>query len=211
MTTKINQLKLPHFNFKKLDFQGAFKKLIDLIKLDKKAIAAVSSSDKFTTPALIFLVIGSIAGPVGGMFHVSQTISLVGNAAYSSFVASAVIGVIVSALAIYIASFVAVKLFNGKGTFEEFFRVIGLCMGVKILDFFVAFIPVIAGIVSLVILVWLIVIIFITIKDIFKLDEANTVLTMLVAGVIVLVIGGILSATNVPVRSANLGPISITY
>jgi hypothetical protein len=210
----MNNLKIPKLDVKKADFSSSFARLIEIIKFKHKSIDEVAADSKYYFPALIFLLAGCIAGPLGGVLFGVRALNVVVRTNISYFLTTALISIIIALASIYIISFVAVKFFKGQGKLSELFSVIGLCMGVRVLDLVGYLFHGLGGLISAVVGIWLLIILFISIKRIFKMDEANTVLTIIVSIVAIVVLSGLLNSvigSPFSLGSLDLGSISLTY
>ena len=214
MTTHENNMKIPKINIKKADYKDSFSKLIEIIRFKHKAMDEVGEDPKYLFPALIFLVLGSIAGHLGGMLFGVRALNVVVRTNPAYFLSTALISIIVTLAFVYITSYVAIKFFKGQGKLSGFFAVIGLCMGVRVIELAGYLLPGLLGLISAVIGIWLLIILFVSVKRVFKLDDANTVLTIIISLVAILVLGGLLNSfIGYPfsIGSLNLGSISLTY
>lgn len=210
----MNNLKIPKMDLKKADFGNSFTKLVELIKFNHKVMDEVAGDSKYYFPALIFLLAGSIAAPLGGLLFGVRALNVVVRTNFSYFLTTALISIITSLLAVYVTSFVAVKFFRGQGKLSEFFAVIGLCMGVRVLDLAGYIFHGLGGLLSVIVGIWLLVILFVSIKRVFKLDDANTVLTIVVSLIAMVIVGALLnSVMGAPfsIGSLDLSTISLTY
>lgn len=208
-------MEMPKIDMKDMDFGNAFQKFLKVIKLDKKAIVAVSEDKKGGTAAAIFLVIGAIGSPLGSLVFGYRFFNTVVRPDIGSALLGSLLAVVMAALTLFVTSIVAVKLFKGHGSFPEFFRVAGLAYGLSVLYFFGFLVPSLQMLLGLVVGVWMLVISFVTIKQVFKLDDANTVLTMIVTVIVFLLLGGIITSLGVGGAMMGMGGgmpnMSITY
>ena len=214
MSTTNNQLKLPKLDIKKADYKEALNKLVVILMLDKKAIADVATDSKYHFPALIFLILGAIAAPLGGMLFGVRALNVVLRINFSYFLTSSLLMILTSLIAIYVMAFVAVKLFKGKGDLSNLFAVLGVAMGVRVVEIIGTLITGLQGLIGIAITIWLVAVAYITLKEQFKLDEGNSILTIIVTAVIVMIAGSIIGSLMGPSLSygtLNLGGISLTY
>ena len=166
--------------------KGGFMDVVEILKMNKVKMDAVAGRDsEGITIALVYLAIGSVAAPLGGAifgyfgFRTSILTALI----------SAVVAVVMAAAVYYITNLVAVNLFKGKGTFPAYFRVMGYASLANVLGLLsmVSILGTVAGIyVGLVIN-------FIALQRIHKLDTTNAVLTIIVSVVATAIVGSVLA------------------
>lgn len=173
-------MEMPKIDLKDVNIGNALQQFISILKLDKKVMEAVAKNEKGGAAAVLFLVVGAVAGPLSGFIFGTRLGPIVVRTELGATLVSAVFGVAVAALTIFITSLVATRLFKGKGTFAEFFRVLGLVYGAYVLNIIGGLLPTLAPIVTLVVAIWVLVVSFVAIKEIFKLDDTNAVLTIIV-------------------------------
>lgn len=208
-------MELPKIDMKDMDFGNAFQKFIKIVKLDKKAIESVSKDNKGGTAAAVFLAVGAIAAPLGSLVFGYRFFNTIVRPDIGSSLIGALLAIVMAALTLFVTSVVAVKLFKGHGSFAEFFRVAGLAYGLNVLNFVGFLVPALGMILGLVVSIWLLVISYVTIKMIYKLDDANTVLTMIVTVIVFLLLGGIIASLGVGGVMSGMGggvpSMSLTY
>lgn len=174
------------------DMGNAFSQFIEIIKFNKGAMSSIARDEKATVPAAIFLLIGALAGPVANQIFGVQILGTVFRPDIQSTISASVVAVLTSLLTIFITMIVATKLFKGKGTFMEYFRVVGLAYALNILTILGSVLPALAMLVGLIVGLWMLAISFVAIKSVFSLDDTNAVLTIIVTLVAYLVLGAIL-------------------
>lgn len=168
---------------------------IDVLKLDKTAISKVARDEKMTKIAGLFLVAGAIALPLGyQIFGLQAVRGQVLRFGLQSAISGSVWAIVVTTLTIFLAALVATRLFKGKGSFIEFFRVLGLAAGINVITFFSTFLPGLASLLTLVAAVWFLAVAFTALKVVFGLDNTNAVLTIIITIVGNMVLGGLLSS-----------------
>lgn len=204
-----DQMKLPKINMSRLDFKNALGKCLGILKLDRKIIEEVAVSEKYNAAALVFLILGAVAGPIGQSISGMRQANIVVRMDFGSAFLSALIAVIVALFGVYIISLVAIKLFKGKGTLAQLFRVMGLAFGVYVLSFLGNMIP---GL-NFILWIWLLFILFKILKTVFKTDDVNSVLIIIVSMVAIWFVTAVLVAIGLPLTpySMKIGAISITY
>jgi hypothetical protein len=190
-------LAIPKFDFTKLDFAGAFAKLIEICKLNKKVIEEVANDEKFNSISLVFLAIGAAAGP---LFFLIFGISF-GNYVLRPDTVRGVINIIlspaISAAGLFALTYVAVNLFKGQGTFGKALRVLGLTSGVSAILALGYVVPGLMSLLSLVVGIWMLVVGYVCLKEVFKMDNTNTVLSLIVTVVVLGVLTAILAQLGI--------------
>lgn len=175
--------------------KGGFMDVVEILKMNKVKMDAVAGRDsEGITISLVYLAIGAIAAPVGGAIfgYFGFRTSIV------SALISAVVSVVLAAAVYYITNIVAVNLFKGKGSFPAYFRVMGYASLANVLGLLtmVSILGTVAGLyVGLVIN-------FIALQRIHKLDTTNAVLTIIVSVVATAILGSVLAMVGL---SAGVG------
>ncbi len=172
------------------NLKGGFGDIIEILKLNKAVMAKVAGRDsEGISLALVYFAVGTIVAslgpavfgiplPIVGLIRIGFVSSLIGG------VVAAVLGVI----GLFLTNWVAESMFKGSGKFPQFFRVLGYASLLRVVEFFT-----IIPFLSLIVGVWLLVILYNTLTEIHKLSSTNAVLTLLVAAVLAIVIGYILT------------------
>ena len=160
--------------------KGGFTDVIEILKLNKTKIDAVAGREsEGITIALIYLAIGSVASMIGSAIFGYSLGRVVIRTPIVNALIGAVLAVVIAAVVYYITNLVAVNLFKGKGKFSGYFRVMGYASLLNVLGILtmVSILGSLAGIyVGLVIN-------FIALKQVHKLDTTNAVLTIIVSAV----------------------------
>jgi len=172
-------LKMPRLVLKDLNIQEAFNSFIGLIRLDKKVIMGIAKDEKGGAAAAFFLLLGVAFPWLFKAVFGTRVFNVIVRPDFSTVFINILIGLHFVLVAIFIVTVVATELFKGKGSFDDFFRVSGLAYGLLVLSIVGSTVPVLASYVALILLVWGFVILFVLIRTVFGLDDANTVLTIL--------------------------------
>jgi len=186
--TKDPSMEIPKIDMKDVDFGGAFKQFVEILKLNKKAIESVAVNAKGGAAAAIFLVAGAIAGPLGSLIFGFKFANIV------IILVQAVFAVAMAVAVIFVTTIVANKLFKGKGSFADYFRVMGLAYGLNVVMLIGYAAPALIPLIGLVAMVWGLVITFYAIQIIFKLDNTNAILTIIVTIVAMVVLSGLVAS-----------------
>lgn len=206
-------MDMPKIDMKDVDLGGAFKQFLEVIKLNKKILEGVAGNKKGGASAAIFLILGAIAAPLAQLIFGVKFLNVTYRPDIVSVLIQAVIAVVIAVLVIFVTAVVANKLFKGKGSFAEYFRVMGLAYGLNVVNFLGPIIPSLSPLLALVISIWVLVVSFYAIQAIFKLDNTNTVLTIIVTVVAFVALGAIVASLGYGAAYTNvdLSSISINY
>jgi hypothetical protein len=151
----------------------------------------VEADTTATTQALTVVVIAALASGIG--FGLAAQMRPGGGNLIGGLIGgviSALLGWVIWSFVIYI---VGTKLFGGTATMGEVLRTLGFAQTPRVLTI-LAFIPVLGGIISLIVFVWMIVASFIATRQALDLDNGKTVGTILVAICAVALVFFVLSA-----------------
>ncbi len=199
--------EIPKVNLKGVTpaaLKGGFMDVVEILKMNKAKMETVAGREaEGINMALVYLAIGSIAAPIGGMIFGYGF----GNLTYRTPVVNGLIGAVISivmaAVFIYVTNLVAVRLFKGKGNFPAFFRVMGYASLINVVSILtiVSLLGAVAGI-------WLLVVYFFALQVVHKLDATNTVLTIIVSVVVMAIIGYLLALIGLSAFMGGVGAIS---
>ncbi|MBN1494527.1 YIP1 family protein [Candidatus Peregrinibacteria bacterium] len=174
----------------KFNFGKEFMNAIEILKLNGKKMEEVAGNKSAALPALLFILIGALAFHIGIYFFFANMMrglgGLVGMSGFSvaipifDLLISFVLLSVMTIVGIFIYDFVGSTFFKGHGKFGELFRVLGYANLVMIVSIFMQ-IGFIGGI-------WLLVVSYIALTKIKKLNTTNTVLTMIISLVAVAVL-----------------------
>lgn len=165
--------------------KGGFGDVLEILKLNQSRIDAVAHRDsEGVTMALVYLVIGALAAPLGGALFGYTVLGTTFRTPIVSALIGAVIAIVISAVTLYITNLVAERMFKGQGKFPQYFRVMGYASLINVVGFLtmVPFLTMIASI-------WILVINYKTLISVHKLDSTNAVLTIIVTIVAFLLLG----------------------
>ncbi|HLG25460.1 MAG TPA: Yip1 family protein [Candidatus Gracilibacteria bacterium] len=210
------EMKMPKMDMKDLNVGGAFQKFLGLLKLDKKVIEEVANDEKGGVSAALFLLVGVVAGPLVGWLVGVRVLGVTVRVDLGVMLGQVVFALVISVLTIFITTLVANKLFKGHGTFAQYFRVMGLANGLGVVNVVGSLMFSLAMIAGLVAGLWMLAIGFTAIKAVFKLDDTNAVLTIIVTVVAYVVLGAVVSAlgfagATAGLSSSSLSGVSLTY
>jgi|WetSurMetagenome_2_1015567.scaffolds.fasta_scaffold134569_1 hypothetical protein len=176
--SKIGQ-DIPAVDLKKINaaaLKSGLTDVIDILKLNKSKIGAVAGREsEGINIALVYLLIGAIGAPLGGAILGYSIFGARFTTPLLTALISCLVAAVIAALTIYVMNFVAIKFFKGKGVFAHYFRVMGYAYLLNVLGFLTV-IPFLGSLAS----IYMLVVAFVTLKEVHKLDAANSVLTLLV-------------------------------
>ncbi len=198
-------LAFPSFNFSKLDFAGQFKKMMDVLMFKNGAIEALASDSSANAVALIFMIIGALVGPI---VYSLVGVNFLGVVVRPDLVSSLVNGLFTAAIsfvALYITCWVAVKQFKGHGTFEAYFRVMATLYLVNVLSALIYIVPVLGGLISIALGLVLLVIEYKTLQAVFKLDNTNAVLTIVVTILVIFALSALIGMLGIGAAATSAG------
>jgi hypothetical protein len=144
---------------------------------------------------LVYLAIGAIAAPLGQAIFGYSVLGFTYRTPVVNALILAVLQVVMAALVIYVASFVAVKMFQGHAKFPQFFRVIAYASLINVVNLLTMVQPLLSLLSGLLLLV----IEYLALVRIHKLNSTNAVLTIIITMVVMFVIGaliGVLGLTS---------------
>lgn len=208
-----NDLKIPKMDFSHLDFAGGFKKFLAIVQLDKKVVEEVATDEKMNAMAAIYLLIGSIASPLAMFIFGVRLFGVAVRADLVSTLISAVVAVVMALAGFVVITLVANRMFKGQGTFEQIFRVMGLVSLLNVISVLGFIVGPLAAILSFAVAIWSLVVSFNVLKLVFKLDNANAVLTVVVGWIALFVLMSVLTVAGLGGsvnRSVSSG-VNITY
>ncbi len=189
-----DSLKMPKMDMKDMNVGNAFQQFLGILKLDKKVIEAVAKNQGGGPAAALFLLVGVALGPISQAIFGIRVFNAVIRPDISSVLVSIVGGLVAALLGFLVTTLVANRLFKGKGSFAEYFRVAGLAYGLSVLTVLSTFLPGLAALVGIVVALWGLVVGYVVIKNVFHLDDTNTVLTIIVTVVAIILIGAIVGS-----------------
>lgn len=208
-------LKMPKIEMSDFDFRDALNKFWQILKLNKKVFSEVAGNEKYNAAALVFLMLGAVAEPLGLYLFGTRVWGVTIKSDFAGALVLALLGLVFVFFLLYIFSFIATKLFNGKGSFDQFFRIAGLASGIQVFEFFGYLLPALLGLSSVIISVWMVIVLYNALKHVFKLDGMNAVLTMVLGALAFAVMSVLLRGLGLEpaMRGGSMrwGGISITY
>jgi hypothetical protein len=170
-------------------------RMIRAARLDVALYNEVEADLSATSQALTVVIISSVAAGIGGA--IAGAI-----AGRPSAIIGGLIGGIVAALLgwlvwSYVMYFVGTRMFGGTATYGELLRTTGFATSPGVLRI-LSFIPVVGGLISLVVAIWMIVTGFVAVREALDISTGSTIATIIVGiiaeFIVILVVGLILGA-----------------
>jgi len=146
-------------------------------RLDVALYNEVEADLTATNQALTVVVITSLAAGIGAAIAAAmrgQSGAAIGG--LIGGIVSALLGWLVWSFVMY---FVGTRLFHGTATYGELLRTLGFATSPGVLRIF-SFVPVIGGIITLIVAIWMIVTGFVAIREALDLSTGNTIATIIV-------------------------------
>ena len=170
-------------------FVEYIKQGLKVFTLDKKVIKKVSKDTNATKMGVIFLLLAGVASAIGGILSTWLLGDLFGiGPNYSSLITMPLVMLVGSAFAIVIIHGLA-RIFGGKATYSELFRVLSLTSVV----FWITIIPQVGGFIAFLAMLWGIVVGIISVSNVYNLSTGKAVAVILIplviAGILFVVVG----------------------
>ena len=160
----------------KKGFGNYIKQAIEILKLNTKAMTEASKDEKAFGMAILFIAIGGVAGAIGMLNPIG-------------IVLNPIIAIIGSFIGVGILHILA-KLFGGKGTFTELYKVMGLAYLIQ----WISVIPLIGPILSGILGLWVIVVNVVALKTVYKLSTGKAIVVILIPLIIIVIIALVVGA-----------------
>jgi len=165
--------------------------MISAAKLDVNFFKAVEHDESKNQEALMVVIIAAIASALGNGFGGLFTGGIIGGLAGAIF--GLLMVIIGYYLWSYLAHFIATKFFGGKGDVGEVLRTLGYSFSPQVLAI-LAFIPCLGWAIAMLAILWSMVAGIVAIREAMDFDTGKAILTVVIAGVIMMVIVAVLAA-----------------
>lgn len=162
-----------HFPKDVKGWKKELKQAWQVITLKKPAMAAVAKDEKAFGPAILFVILASFASALGEYIFPQRFMGVVYRHGFDDVVAQTVVISVCTFLAIAVLSLIAEHLFKGKAKLKDYFKVLAYAYLVMAVGIIPA-LSVLAGI-------WLLVLTFVTLREVHKIDVAETIGTIVIA------------------------------
>lgn len=185
--------EIPKIDMKNVNadsLKGGFGDIIEILKLNKAVTEKVANRDaEGISLALVYLGIGAIGAPLGGAILGYSFLGVTVRTPIVSALIGAVLAIVMGALVFYVTNMVAEKMFHGQAKFPQYFRVMGYA---ALLNFvgFLTIVPILSTIAS----IWLLVVNYMALTNIHKLNSTNAVLTIIVTIVAFIALTAVIAA-----------------
>ena len=171
---------MKHFHHKTFIDEAKVAMQIALFK--EKDMHHVASTKDKTSYGVYILLASALLNFLGQMFFSRFHPTLIGG------IVMALIQVVMMIAGIYLLSFIAQRLFNGKGKHDGFFRVMAYAGIVGWLTL-IPFLGFVSGL-------WSLALLFVILKTVHKLTTAQSILTIIISVIILLILAAILSPVS---------------
>ncbi len=185
--------EIPKIDMKNVNadsLKGGFGDIIEILKLNKAAMEKVAHRDaEGISLALVYLAVGAIGAPLGGAILGYTFLNTTFRTPIVNALIGAVLAVVMGAVVFYVTSMVAEKMFHGQAKFPQYFRVMGYAALLNVVGFLTV-VPVLTTIAS----IWLLVVNYMALTNIHKLNSTNAVLTIIVTIVVFIALTAVIAA-----------------
>lgn len=174
-----------------MDFNRIINGMLRAIRLDKTFFEEVEHDPSYNQDALGVVILVSLLSGVG---------SFLGGLIEGRGILNAILGLIVGILLavvgyylwVYVAHWIGTRFFKGTGDRGEVQRALGFAYAPQALNI-LGFIPCVGGIIALAAWVWSIAAAFVAIRQSLDQDDTNAALTVIIAGIAVLIVVALVS------------------
>lgn len=171
------------------NLKGGFKDVLAILKLNKPAMEKVAHREsEGISLALVYLAVGSIAAPLGGALLGYTFFGVTVRTPIVNAIIGAVLAVVMGAVVYYVTSMVAEKLFHGQGKFPQYFRVMGYASLIQVVGFLTV-LPILSTIAA----IWMLVVNYMALTVVHKLNSTNAVLTIIVTVVVFVLLTAVIA------------------
>jgi hypothetical protein len=166
-------------------------RMIRAAKLEVPLYEEVEADITATNQALLVVVVAAVASGIGALLG-----GLVGGTSTGGLVGLFILGILRALLSwavwSYVVYFVGTRFFGGTATYGELLRTLGFAQSPGVL-LILRFVPVVGGILSLVVAIWVLVTGFVATRQALDIDNTKTVFTILIGFVALLVVSALVA------------------
>ena len=176
---------------------GFFDRLVRAAKLEVQLYEEVEADVTATNQALLVVVLGALASGIGAAIGAAMTTGPAAGNPGGSLIGGIISALLSWAVWSYVVYVVGTRFMGGVATYGELLRTLGFSES-PLLLLILSFIPVLGGILSFVVGIWVLVTGFVATRQALDLDNTKTAVTIvlgLVAVIIVLTILGVIFGT----------------
>jgi hypothetical protein len=159
-------------------------------RLNTQLYEEVEADTNATNQALLVVVLVSVASGIGSMISAAMASSAAPGLLTPNPVGALITGLLGAligwAVWSYVIFFVGTRFFGGQATYGELLRTLGFAESPGVL-LILSFIPILGGLLSFAVGIWILVASFIGIRQALDIDNAKTVFTILL-GIVALII-----------------------
>jgi hypothetical protein len=175
-----------------LDFNRIISGVIRAARLDRTFFAEVERDTSYNIDSLAVVVIAALASGIGSFFN-----KILFGGSFVQSVFSLVWGVVWAIAGFYLwcflVSWVGKQFFKGQGDWGEVQRCLGFAYGPQVLGI-LAVIPCVGWLAALAGWIWSMVAGFVAVQEALDQDTTNALLTVVISGVIVLIVGAVIGS-----------------
>ena len=169
---------------------GLVDRMIRAARLEVPLYEEVEADVNATNQALLVVVLGALASGIGAALGAAMAGG--GGRAAGSLIAGVIFALIGWAVWSFVLYFVGTRFVGGTATYGELLRTLGFSESPSVL-LILSFLPVIGGILSFVVGIWVLVSGFIATRQALDLDNGKTVVTIVLGIVAVFIVVLVLS------------------
>ena len=210
-TAANNDLAFPKFDFGHMDFGSAFKKVVEIAKLNKTAMSEVANDEKLNSVALVFWLVSFLAAPLGMLIFGISFFGVTVHASFTDVAVEFLRNLLMAAAGLYAVTLVANRLFKGAGSFAQMFRLMGFVSLINVLLLIGYLLQGLLMIIGLVVAIWTAIVGFNALQVAFNLDAKNAAFTLIVTFVVMMVVSSIVSGFGGAGSYGRGGNVSINY
>ena len=174
-----------------MDFNAMIGNVRRAMSLDRSFYQQVANDERYSQEALMVVIVASVLTGLG---------SFLGQLFGGNFLGAVIallLGVVLAVVGYYIWAYVVqwvgAKFFNGQATAPQLLRTLGYAYGPTALAVF-SFIPCFGGLIALVGGIWSLVCGFFAVRETHRLSDGQTIMTVVIGWVAVLVITLVVTA-----------------
>jgi hypothetical protein len=173
-----------------MDFNLMFKRVMRAALLDKEFYKEAEADPSLNQEALMIVVAVSVISGIGSFL--AGLVAGKPGAAFLALIVTSAIGVGNYYVWAYVTHFIGTNLFDGDADPGELLRVLGYASAPLLLGL-LAFIPCIGGLIALAGAIWALVAGFIGVREALDLDTTETLITVFLGWLAILIINGIVN------------------
>jgi len=196
--------EVPKVDFKNVNpdsLKGGFGDILEILKLNKTAMEKVAHREgEGISLALVYLAVGAIGAPLGGAILGYTFLGVTVRTPIVNALIGAVLAIVMGALVFYVTSMVAEKMFHGSAKFPQYFRVMGYASLISVVGF-LTILPILSTIAA----IWLLVVNYMALTHVHKLNSTNAVLSIIVTIVVFIALTAVVAGLGLTAAGVGTG------